>query len=587
MDSEAEAKLRELRRELAEICLDARLDKIAALTQAATGDALATMYNSGLRQMPMTKADQAVAERCHRMLTVEHDPIRKACAYLALNLFTYSYRIDRSFDLIDVPTELASTIVRALLSLPLFFERDGARRQALIHLTAAMEEIHKAARVIDEPDFRQSILNGFLDTYNLTPVYGEDVSLKDMAVMRADLIQLHLEMSNVALDNVPLWPQELPDRLRLGLLSPGAFSEMAAIRGHLIGIDRTRFHITAFVPDAAADSVSRGVSDFADALIPLPVDDISEAADLIIREDLDFLISGANITNLPTFPWTLLMAQRLARLQVSMHASPITSGFDTVDLYLNGTLNEGDDGPEGYTEDLVFVDGSSNHYLYVDGLPDPEEILRENLGLPESSCVLVSGANVFKIGPDLVDTWLSILSATTDTHLVLYPFNPNWAAQYPQRQTFMHFLLNRFDEAGIPTERLRVLDAQPSRAPILGLLQTADLYLDSFPYSGAVSIAEPLLCGCPPVVLEGSTARCRQSAALLKEIGLDVLVTGSRDDYVAVAVRLIRDQELRSEMAQAVSEIAGRAGLGHSDAIGDKVGAALWQAFTERAVVSI
>ncbi len=170
MDSEAEGKLRDLRRELAEICLDARLDKIAALANAASGDALATMYNSGLRHLPMTKADQAVAERCHRMLTVEYDPVRKACAYLALNLFMFSYRIERSFDLVDVPTELAATMVRAFLGLPQFFEKDGARRQALIHLTSSMEEIHKAVRVIDEPEFRQAILNGFLDGFILTPV---------------------------------------------------------------------------------------------------------------------------------------------------------------------------------------------------------------------------------------------------------------------------------------------------------------------------------------------------------------------------------------------------------------------------------
>jgi len=61
MDAETEAKLRDLRAELAEICLDARVEKIAALCTAPTGDALATMYNSGLRNLPMTKTDQAIA----------------------------------------------------------------------------------------------------------------------------------------------------------------------------------------------------------------------------------------------------------------------------------------------------------------------------------------------------------------------------------------------------------------------------------------------------------------------------------------------------------------------------------------------
>jgi len=49
------------------------------------------------------------------------------------------------------------------------------------------------------------------------------------------------------------------------------------------------------------------------------------------------------------------------------------------------------------------------------------------------------------------------------------------------------------------------------------------------------ALLDPLSVGCPPVVREGNTARCRQSAALLREIGLDVLVTRS------AAVRLPSD----------------------------------------------
>ena len=579
MDSETEVKLRDLRLELAEICLEARIDKIGALSNAPTGDALAAIYNTNLRQLPMSKFDQAVAERCHRMLTMEHDPVRKACAYLALSLFMYSYRIERSFELIDVPKEIVATMVRALLGLPHFFEKVGARRQALTHLSKATEEIHKAARVIDEINFQRNVLNGFLDGFILTPVYCEDVSLHDIIVKRAELIQLHLKVAGLLNEHVPVWPSQLPGQLRIGILSPSAQSEMAAIRGHLIGLSKKHFNITAFVPDAAADILSRGLDDLADALISLPADDIAEAAAMIIREDLDVLICAANITNICTFPWTQLMAQRLARLQVVMHTSPVTSGFDTVDLYINGVLNEPEDAEADYTEQLALVEGSSNHYHFIDGAVEPQSLTRSDLGLPDTGIVFVSGANAFKIGPDLLNAWTDILGAVKDSHMVLYPFNPTWVAHYPQRKSFVKFLHDRFTAAGIDIGRLHLLEPQSSRAPILGLLKLADIYLDSFPYSGAVSIIDPLLCGCPPVVLSGETARCRQSAALLREIDLGVMITESRDDYVAVAVRLSSDTSLRDEISQAVEEMTDRAGLGRSDFIGGEVGELIWQAF--------
>ena len=99
MDSNSERKLRDLRLNLAEICLEGRTDRIAGLTRNPAGDALLTMINSGVRHLVMTKADQAVAERCHRILSVEHEIERKVCAYLALNLFSFPHGIERSFDI--------------------------------------------------------------------------------------------------------------------------------------------------------------------------------------------------------------------------------------------------------------------------------------------------------------------------------------------------------------------------------------------------------------------------------------------------------------------------------------------------------
>ena len=134
---------------------------------------------------------------------------------------------------------------------------------------------------------------------------------------------------------------------------------------------------------------------------------------------------------------------------------------------------------------------------------------------------------------------------------MMYPFNPNWTTHYPFKEGFLRFVQERFAARGVGVDRLHVLETQPSRAPILGVLKLADLYLDSFPYSGAVSLIDPLTMGCPPIVREGHTARCRQSGALLREMGLDVLVTKSADDYVTVASRLLNDHALRREIGRA------------------------------------
>jgi predicted O-linked N-acetylglucosamine transferase (SPINDLY family) len=364
MDSDSERKLRELRLNLAEVCLEGRVERIASLCRNPAGDALMTMINSGVRHLPMTKTDQAVAERCHRILSVEHDVARKVAAYLALSLFSFPHSIERAFDLVDVPTPLLATVVKVLLAVPLFFTRDGARRRALAHVEAAVQEIHKAVSVIDEPDFRKEVLNGFMDGYNITAVYSEDVPLRALAQRRAELIRLYLEINDLVRDAALQPRRENEPVVRMGILCPGPMSETAALRGHLVGLDRDIFQIIAFVPDEAATTVSAGFEDLADDFIALPVGDITHAAEIIAGEKLDILMVGANITNTCRFPWTLLMAQRLAHLQVAMHSCSLTSGFSTIDLFLNGDLNEPEDARDDYTEELGLISGSSKHYVF-------------------------------------------------------------------------------------------------------------------------------------------------------------------------------------------------------------------------------
>jgi len=582
MDSDSEIRLRDLRLNLAEVCLDGRVERIAALCRNPSGDALMTMIHSGVRHLSMTKVDQAVAERCHRILSVEHDVGRKVAAYLALNLFTFPHTVERAFDIIDVPTPLIATVVKVLLAVPMFFTRDGGRRRALAHVEATVQEIHKAAMVIDEPEFRREILNGFMDGYSAMSIYGEDVPLKQMAQRRAELIRMYVELSGMVRERTSPTRLVRGEMIRLGVLCPGSFSEIAALRGHLKGIDRKAFQIIAFVPDEAATTVSAGFEDLADDFVPLPVSDIRRAAETVLGEELHILMAGANLTNSCRFPWTLLMAQRLAPLQAAMHSSNLTTGFKTVDIYLNGALNEPDDAASDYTEDLALFPGSSNHYVMAGGSVTPDRVTREQIGVPDAAILAVTGTNFFKIGPDLIDAWARILEGVPRAHLLMYPFNPNWLTHYPHKEGFLRFVQERFAARNVGIDRLHVLEAQASRAPILGVMSVADLYLDSFPYSGAVSVLDPLSAGCPPIVREGNTARCRQSAAMLRDLGLDVMITRTTDHYITLATRLLQDDSLRREMREAVADVARQTGIAHDRGIGDRVGTALRSALEKK-----
>jgi predicted O-linked N-acetylglucosamine transferase (SPINDLY family) len=126
------------------------------------------------------------------------------------------------------------------------------------------------------------------------------------------------------------------------------------------------------------------------------------------------------------------------------------------------------------------------------------------------------------------------------------PFNPNWADTFPVKQ-FECLLIDTFARFGLTRDRFLLAGALPSRAAVKALLRVADVYLDTFPFSGSIAVIDPLEIGLPTVVWEGRTHRGRAAAALLRDLGLPDAVAWDESSYVALATRLAEDQELRRE----------------------------------------
>jgi predicted O-linked N-acetylglucosamine transferase (SPINDLY family) len=108
-------------------------------------------------------------------------------------------------------------------------------------------------------------------------------------------------------------------------------------------------------------------------------------------------------------------------------------------------------------------------------------------------------------------------------------------------------LIDTFARFGLTRDRFLLAGALPSRAAVKALLRVADVYLDTFPFSGSIAVIDPLEIGLPTVVWEGRTHRGRAAAALLRDLGLPDAVAWDESSYVALATRLAEDQELRRE----------------------------------------
>ena len=103
---------------------------------------------------------------------------------------------------------------------------------------------------------------------------------------------------------------------------------------------------------------------------------------------------------------------------------------------------------------------------------------------------------------------------------------------------------------GIDPARLVFADTLPQHGDHLARHCLADLFLDSLPYNAHTTASDALWAGLPVLTCRGKAFAGRVAASLLTAVGLSELLTGSLEEYEALALRLATNQLLRSELRE-------------------------------------
>ncbi|ETR69784.1 MAG: hypothetical protein OMM_03699 [Candidatus Magnetoglobus multicellularis str. Araruama] len=308
-----------------------------------------------------------------------------------------------------------------------------------------------------------------------------------------------------------------------------------------------QFEIYLFSYETHTCPTEKHCRNCADHFILLPLQ-IGIQVEILRNANLDILFFASNLTAKTKRVTTILAMNRLARVQVNSICSPFTTGMNTVDYYLSGNLlTPLPDYQVQYHEKLINIEGSGICFQFPisDMLTDFNR-RREDWHASKDMIIFISGANFHKIIPEVRYAWAEIIANIKNSILVLFPFNPvNWGV-YESAQLFIDEMKSIFSKYGIHENRLIIENPLPSIADVRALLRLADIYLDSFPYSGATSLIDPLSVGLPPVVYEGDALRFRQGAAMLREINLSDLIVQDEKDYVKLAIDLANHSQKRA-----------------------------------------
>ncbi len=548
------ANLRESRQQLAQEWLNIPEEQLQQAYLGELGNAHKAVLESGIKHEALKPNEQDLYHQLSTQITPGFDAPNALQSFIAATLYCYPHQLPIPYKNAPIPKWFANDYLKFMFATPTLFQELGEVEQYYRYFQGWLEYVHQKLFSNPTSPLWQSVAEFFIQkNANFAPLYFTRANLKSLYIQRGDIIEFALKNRGLPVDYI--FPPRSGNRpkIRLGILRDhfNPATETFATLPVFEHLDRSRFEIVLYATWVTGNPLECYCQSRADRFVNLP-ENLSTQVQTLRNDDLDILFIGTNITELNK-PLTALAQHRLARVQVTSIASPVTTGTRNIDYYIAGNLTAPvATSREQYRENLVNIEGSGLCFRFP--IAEPAATVnptRSSWGATAKTVVFISGANFYKITPELTETWAKIIAAVPNSILVLYPFGPAWNSTYPV-MPFLARMQGIFAQYGVDKRRLVIINTLPSPADIKECVKLADVYLDSYPYSGATSLLDPLQLGIPAIAWEDSSLRSRQASALLRELQITDLIAQDEGGYIQLAIKLGTTPQLRQHYHQQI-----------------------------------
>jgi predicted O-linked N-acetylglucosamine transferase (SPINDLY family) len=244
----------------------------------------------------------------------------------------------------------------------------------------------------------------------------------------------------------------------------------------------------------------------------------------------------------------ILAVMRLAPIQCTTWGHPMTSGSSNIDYFLSSDLMEPENAEEHYSEKLVRL---PNLGFCIDHpiLPSLSK-RRSDFQLRENSIVYLCCQALFKYLPQHDYIFPSVAQQNKLAQFVFIDsfLGPVITNSFKQR------IDRAFAKLDLNYEDYCVFLKTVSLEDYLMLNQLADIFLDSFGWSGGITTKDAIACSLPIVTYPGKMMRARQSYGMLQMIGVTETIAKTEEEYIEIAVRLGLSHEWRQAVRGKMEE---------------------------------
>jgi len=318
-------------------------------------------------------------------------------------------------------------------------------------------------------------------------------------------------------------------RLRVGFISPDLHRHSVSyfLEPLLTHLDRTQFEIFLYHDHPLFDATSERLRALAGAWRPIAGQPADRVEAMVRADAPDVLVDLAGHTGSNRLP---LFARRLAPVQMTYLGYPDTTGLPAMDYRLvDATTDPAGEADAFATEKLVRFAPTAWSYAPPQEAPEPAPAPASQGGGVAFGCF-----NHFaKVTDRTLRAWGRLLAAVPDGRLVLKGHGLGL-------DIFQGDIRRRLAAAGIPPERVELVERTRTIGEHLASYARVDVALDTFPYNGTTTTCEALWMGVPVVALAGDRHAARVGASLLAAVGRADWVARDEDEYVAKAAALAR-----------------------------------------------
>jgi predicted O-linked N-acetylglucosamine transferase (SPINDLY family) len=315
------------------------------------------------------------------------------------------------------------------------------------------------------------------------------------------------------------------------------------LQGWLQYHNQDQLEIYCYHTGNTVDAVTENFRKYSHAFHHIP-HNFEAVCQQILQDKLHLLIFPEIGMDAPTMAMAGL---RLAPVQCTAWGHPVTTGLSSIDYFISSELMEGENAQDHYSETLIKLPNIGVAYPALRDIP---QIVKDKsyFSLPQEAIIYLCLQAPFKYLPQYDDILPAIAQQVPTAKFVFL------------RGELLQPRLDRaFTARGLIYTDFCVFLKIPDRQDYLMLNLIADVFLDTFTWSGGNTSLEAIACGLPLVTCPGEFMRGRHADSFLKMIGVTETIAQDVKTYIDIAVRLGLDpvwrQEVKTKMQERKSQL--------------------------------